>query len=70
MMRGSSRGSALVKSDCGRTLAGWPDAVRRREEGSWYGDWAREVVVKLRKTARVTARSTARLTVDGSQCSM
>ena len=33
-MRGSSRGSALVKSDCGRTLAGWPDAVRRREEGS------------------------------------
>lgn len=65
--------SAMVRSDCGRMLARWPDAVRRRA-GSWYGDGARVAVRKLRKTARVTARvtarSTARLTVEGSQCSM
>ena len=61
--------SAMVRSDCGRMLARWPDAVRRRA-GSWYGDGARVAVRKLRKTARVTAWSTARLTVEGSQCSM
>lgn len=65
--------SAMVRSDCGRTLAHWPDVARRRA-GSWYGDGARVAVRKLRKTAHVTARvtawSTARLTVEGSQCSM
>ena len=30
MMRCSSCGSALARSDCGRTLARWLDAVRTR----------------------------------------